>query len=54
MMMLATMKEVAKKVRLQEFALETIFRKQELQPNNSTKSNQLIEGASKATKSSRA
>lgn len=48
MMMPGTMKEAAERARLQEFALEAIFRKQELQPNSYINGSQLIEGASKA------
>ena len=46
--MLTTVKEAAERARLQELALEAIFRKQELQPNSYIKGSQLIEGASKA------
>lgn len=48
MMMPANMKEAAEKTRLQELALEAIFKKHGLQPNGSTESSQQIEGASKA------
>ena len=47
MMMPATVKEAAEKARLQELALEAIFRKHGLQPNESMESSKQIEGASK-------